>query len=72
MQSFLTKTSVSTRNPCFGAERNFAILSSEAHQLHLVVHRLRRSRVGVLKNSSRGAALHAEVDSVQSLTSNDS
>jgi hypothetical protein len=58
LQSFVSKTTPRTREPRFGVEHNFAIMRTEAHQLHLVVHQL-QWKLGVLTPTARGAALLA-------------
>lgn len=60
VQSFVSKTTPRTRAPCFGEERNFAIMRNEAHHLHFVVHQL-RWKLGVLTPVVRGVRPRSDI-----------
>ena len=55
LQSFVSKTSSKSSCPVWHAERNFAVLRNESSQLHFVIHKVKRSKLGVLKPSVQGA-----------------
>jgi hypothetical protein len=52
----LTRTSSHTSEPSFDAERNFAILRSDAHVLHISVHAIVRKKYGVLRRKPVASA----------------
>lgn len=54
LQSFVSKTSSKSSRPVFNAERNFAVMRSGSSKLHFVIHKVKRSKLGVLSPSIRG------------------